>query len=406
MDDKRLELISPLKNLTTGQRKDLLDGGKRAVVPKGTMIDSFEERNWFFMLVDGNVKLIPAEGKAFTFDDSTERALDPIFPDVRGGDTAKFTIDSLVIRIDRKRVEQAEQSVDQTVEAHDTELDDVGADVVRALFEDFHNGRINVPAMPEIAVRVRKLMDDENAGLEDLAKLIEQDPSLAGKLIAAANSALIRGRTEICTAEEALLRMGITRACNVVISLAVQEMFIFRSRTLYAVGSEVWMTATQVAATSKILAQHAQGVTVDPEKAFMIGLLHNVGAVAVLGYLEQLDIDVPRSEVKETLNSLRAVSTTLVLNKWHMDADFHVAGEDAEDPETRENPYFPILQLAVQQVQAANSSAPESQEIHQLPGFMMLGEHRQVDEHGRLVLLVDHPELAALPSSPGVENAA
>ena len=61
-------------------------------------------------------------------------------------------------------------------------------------------------------------------GLEDLADLIEQDPSLAGKLIAAANSALIRGRTEICSAEEALLRMGITRACTVVISLAVQEM--------------------------------------------------------------------------------------------------------------------------------------------------------------------------------------
>lgn len=410
MDDNQLQQINPLKNLSAIQRKDLLDAGKRDQVPMGAKIKAPDLQGWFFMLLVGEVKIIPLEGQAHSFDAESSRAMDPIFIDAASRDTAKFTSDSIVLRISRKRVQQAEQAINQEVAVNDTEIDSVAADVIRMLFEDFHRGAINVPAMPEIAVRVRTLVDNDDTSLGDLAELIEQDPSLAGKLIAAANSALIRGRTEICTAEEALMRMGQQRACNVVVSLAIKEMFAFRSSTLAAAGARVWMTATHVAAICRIVAQKANSSELDPEKAFMIGLLHNVGSVAVLGYLEKQGQDLPGPAVDKTLENLRAVSTTLVLNKWRMDKDFFVAGEEAEEPETRENPYFAILELGIQQVGAAQTVAedqiPQEQDIHQLKGLVMLGDQAQLDEHGRLLLLHDHPELSALSDNAGVENAA
>lgn len=414
MDDLRLEQISPLENLGKAQRTTLLEGGKRTVVPKGTLVNGFEERNWFFLLVDGKVKLQPAEGKAQVFDDTSDRALKPIFVDAGDHGTVKFLQDSLVIRIDRKQVEQAEQTSTVNVAVHDVEINDVSAGIIRQMFADFHSGSIKVPAMPEVAVKVRNLMDRADVGVEQLAKLIEQDPSLAGKLVAAANSALIRGRTEICSAEEALLRMGMTRACNMVISLAVQQMFVFKSGFLLRAGESVWTNATQVAATCKVLARHMADAQVDPEKSFMVGLLHNVGAVAVLGYMEQQELDLPLSSVLQTIDSLRAVSTTLVLNKWHMDQDFMVAGDDADDPETQLNPYYPLLELAMQQVAAANTDSswvdlPDGGTlpmIQQMKGFTMLDGQHEVDADGRLMLLKDHPELEALTSAHGVQSAA
>ncbi len=405
MDDERLLSISTLSNLKPALRQSLLDNGKRSVMAKGTVVETYGERNWFLHLVDGEIKFYPAQGKAFTFSDTDQRALQPVFAEARGNDSIKFLKDSLVLRIDRKQLEQAEQASEEKLAVHDVEINEVGAGVLRQLFEDFHNGAISVPAMPAIAVRVRSLLEDEDSAIKDLAQLIEQDPALAGKLVAAANSALIGGRTEICSAEEALVRMGMARAASVVMTLAVQQMFTFRSRPLYAAGSRVWATATQVAATCRLLAHHATGNAVDQDKAFMIGLLHNVGAVAVLSYMEELDLELSAAAIDQTLNNLRAVSTTLVLNKWHMDGDFHVAGEDAEEEETRANPYYCLLEMAIAQVLIANGHPPETP-ITQLPGLRMLGDKQQIDDQGRLIILRDQPELAALPKAPGIENAA
>ncbi len=272
------------------------------------------------------------------------------------------------------------------------QITEVGAGVLRSLFEDFHSGAINVPAMPAIAVRVRALIDEDETSAKKVAEMIEQDPSLAGKMIATANSALIRGRTEIVSVDDALSRMGLSRAVSLVISAAVQQMFIFRSRSLFSVGSKIWATATQVAATCRVLAQHMDHPGIDGEKAFMVGLLHNVGAVAVLGYLENADLELPESAVLQTLHNLCAVSTTLVLNKWQMDDDFLVAGEDAETEQSRANPYFPLLELAIAQVQLNKQKEPPG-EGSTLAGLSMLGEHGTLDQDGRLEILKDHPEL-------------
>ncbi|MFK7956413.1 MAG: HDOD domain-containing protein [Lysobacterales bacterium] len=405
MDDQRLESLTTVKDLSAGQRSSLLENGKRSVISKGTVLEPFDERNWHLHLVDGRIKFYPSDGKAYTFDDSEERALEPVFSDVRGKESAKFIRDSLVIRFDRKQVEQAAQTCEQLVAVHDVQITEVGADVLRSLFEDFHNGGISVPAMPAVAVRVRALVDDENATTTQVAELIEQDPSLAGKLVAAANSAGIRGRTEIVSVGDGLSRMGLSRAVSVVISLAVQQMFTFRSRPLFAAGSKIWAQATQVAATCRVLAQHMNHPDIDVEKAFMIGLLHNVGAVAVLGYLENADQEVSEDAALQTLHNLRAVSTTLVLNKWHMDDDFHVAGEDAEEQQTQANPYFPLLELAISQVQLIHHKTPAENNAV-LSGLRMLGDHQATDEAGRLLIIKDHPELSNMADTPGVENAA
>ncbi len=110
MDDLQLESLTTVKDLSSYQRAQLLDNGKRSVIPKGTVLEPFDERNWYLHLIDGRIKFYPGEGKAFTFDDSHERALEPVFSHVTGKQSAKFTKDSLVIRFDRKQVQQTTQT--------------------------------------------------------------------------------------------------------------------------------------------------------------------------------------------------------------------------------------------------------------------------------------------------------
>ena len=56
--------------------------------------------------------------------------------------------------------------------------------------------------MPDICIRLRSVLDDPRSDISDIGKLISVDPSLSGKILKLANSALFR----FCVPRSLLLR--------------------------------------------------------------------------------------------------------------------------------------------------------------------------------------------------------
>ena len=124
-----------------------------------------------------------------------------------------------------------------------------------------------------------------NYELEELVLLIESDPVLSAKIIGYASSPFFsyQGKVE-CVQEAVYHVLGLDLSLNISLALAVGEQFKGPMRG--AVGAmETWRHAVYCGVLSQSLANKIKKQTgVKPGSAYLHGLLHNIGFLA-LGHL-------------------------------------------------------------------------------------------------------------------------
>lgn len=137
----------------------------------------------------------------------------------------------------------------------------------------------NMPAMPEAAGRAIALADDPNVHMKDLGKLIEIDPAITTGILRVANSALYACGNEVTKLDQALSRLGLFQAKQLILSIAVKSRFrgvtgVSRQRceTLWQHGS------TTATIAQKINREYRLGFRGEEYSA---GLLHDLGRVLI-----------------------------------------------------------------------------------------------------------------------------
>lgn len=131
-----------------------------------------------------------------------------------------------------------------------------------------------VPVFPQAAQRMLSLMRNPRASTAQVVQAACLDPGTAGLLMQLANSVLFGARAPIATLSAAIARLGFATARKVIVTAAMRP--VFGSAKL----EEAWPHSVQVADLSEQLA--ARAADGDPEEAFLAGLLHDVGRIALL----------------------------------------------------------------------------------------------------------------------------
>jgi putative nucleotidyltransferase with HDIG domain len=131
-----------------------------------------------------------------------------------------------------------------------------------------------VPVFPQAALRTLSLMRNPRANLADVVKATSLDPATAGLVMRLANSALFGSRTPIATLSNAIGRLGFATSQKVITSAALRP--VFSSPKL----QKAWQHSLEVADLSEQLA--ARSGAIDPAEAYLAGLVHDVGRVALL----------------------------------------------------------------------------------------------------------------------------
>jgi HD-like signal output (HDOD) protein len=68
---------------------------------------------------------------------------------------------------------------------------------------------LELPSLPEVALKVRKALADESVSSAEIARLLGTDPALAARVLKTANSALFyRGSKPITSLQNAFARLG------------------------------------------------------------------------------------------------------------------------------------------------------------------------------------------------------
>jgi len=163
---------------------------------------------------------------------------------------------------------------------------------VNELIQDLESGQLQLPTLPEVALRVRDVVDDENANANQIADIIAQDAALSARLIQVANSPLYRGRQEIDRLSMVVSRLGNKLVRNLVTSQVMKQMFQATNDAVDERLRAVWEHSVQVAAIARALAGGVPGLL--PDQAMLAGLIHDIGTLPILYRAEE------REELLET----------------------------------------------------------------------------------------------------------
>ncbi|HEX2871542.1 MAG TPA: HDOD domain-containing protein [Polyangiaceae bacterium] len=154
----------------------------------------------------------------------------------------------------------------------------------RALTDVVSRGDFVVPPYPAVALRLQRLLAREGYGVAEVADVLAADAALATTVLAAANSALLGGSTEITSLSRAVNRLGARTVGSIAIASGVGAVAL-TTGVLQDVKFRVWRRGMTCALACQKLGG-ARGLA--PEDAFLAGLLYGFGRSIAIASLEQL----------------------------------------------------------------------------------------------------------------------
>jgi putative nucleotidyltransferase with HDIG domain len=208
----------------------------------------------------------------------------------------------------------------------------------------------SLPTLPAVAARLLQITVQSDTQAAEVVRLIESDPSLASRLIALTTQAGRGVRRQTATVSKAVVLLGFEAVRNAVLSIKVFEAFNdpASDRKGYFDREGFWKHSLAVACAAQMLISSIDR-KIDPEEAFVCGLLHDMGKVA-------LDAALPKSfdrVVQLTESSLGNISQ---VEQRVLGMDHTVAGKRLAEKWSLPESIMEVVWLHHQQVQTLPDS--------------------------------------------------
>lgn len=187
--------------------------------------------------------------------------------------------------------------------------------------------KLLLPTLPEIALKVRQQAELPNVSLTALAEIISYDPALTARVIKLANSAFIGRSIKVKTINQAVTRIGLSQIRNIVIAIALEQIFVSNSQALQQQLNWQWQRNVQI--TSIAVACLAAFKTKNPDSGLSLdvltlaGLVHNIGAISLINEVEQLQADLGDPRFLQHINAKLAPTVSeKILTTWQFADEF------------------------------------------------------------------------------------
>lgn len=153
---------------------------------------------------------------------------------------------------------------------------------VKCLAADLSAGNIELPSFPDVVMRVRQALENEDSSTQDLVKIISAEPVLAARLLTLANSAALKpGGDSITDLNMAVNRIGRSLIRSTAMAFALAQ--LRSAQKLDSVREHLetlWQRSAHVAALSYVLTK--QYTNLNPDEALFIGLMHGIGEMYIV----------------------------------------------------------------------------------------------------------------------------
>ena len=182
-----------------------------------------------------------------------------------------------------------------------------------------------LPSLSPLTIRLVELAADDRSSASDLAHIIEKDPALTTRLLRLVNSAFFARREQITSVPRGVVQVGFNQVRVMALSLSLRDTF-----PLGKVGGmhydHFWKTSLYRALIAKNFAQSAQSSDLNPEDAFVGGLILEIGMLMLFNACpdEMKEVfpggNIPLEEAivweEENLGINHRKAGRLVLQRW------------------------------------------------------------------------------------------
>lgn len=160
-------------------------------------------------------------------------------------------------------------------------FNEVATRLLTEIAQELSAPEVVFPTSFDLTIRVQRMLKDPNVSIEKLATFIRTEPLMSARIVTYANSAsLRRSGPQILDVDAAILRVGLDAVRTVSYTLTVEQ--IIRSKHMmpfHELCTSIWEHSLVVATIARILAKRTR---MSPEKAFLLGIVHDMGAFYLL----------------------------------------------------------------------------------------------------------------------------
>ncbi len=233
-----------------------------------------------------------------------------------------------------------------------------GPELVEAL-RNANDSIIRQP--PKAAMEALVIARNPDSPVAEVTGLFEQDPMLAQGLLRQANSVYYRRDGTPCTSLHAgVQRIGMKGVQGVLMTSMVQQMLCRPGSAYDAIVQKVW---THMQRTAPVARAIAPAFGVDPESAYSLALLHDVGKLVVFDHVSRLrhdhhrELKIPDTFFRQLLAHLHEPIGGLAVLRWDLGGEAaHAVAEHHRHPIPEQRDPVTECLFVAEQVELAHAN--------------------------------------------------
>ena len=133
----------------------------------------------------------------------------------------------------------------------------------------------NLRVFPEVALKIRELVNDPGADIGDVVGVLQTDPVLVIRVMKMASAAGRAAGRPVADLDEAVRRLGFRAVREIAMAMCFGSV-----ATRTPAGAAQWQHSIEVAAACRVVAESTDART--REAMFLAGLLHDLGRILML----------------------------------------------------------------------------------------------------------------------------
>lgn len=194
-------------------------------------------------------------------------------------------------------------------------MDTKQAEIASVLLAKLAGSQSELPTLPDIAIRLKSLLDDPDFSAESVIRLLASDPVISMHVMRAANSAALSAGHPVYNLHDAVARLGYRMLHSMVVNITLNRLFRAKNPLIDRKLKELWEHSREVAASSYVLARSQAHLR--PELAMLAGLVHDIGALPLYLCADQHFPQITPDALEDLINEHAASMTPDLLRNWN-----------------------------------------------------------------------------------------
>jgi len=357
---------------------DLAKDAHAEFLKTGEILYADEHMDRHLYLVEGEIELVAGDQILQVIKGGSERAKQSLFRVHTHGLEARCLRKASLLSLNEATFEKYIATIkpkENTSGINFGSYQDADSDagVINEIHREFNHNEVDLPSMPEIALKINQAVQDESLDIQKIADIIQIDPMISARAVQVANSAMYAGSQPVQTIKRAVQRIGLRAMRAIVMSVAIRNLYTPKSPLIKKRMKSYYHHSIRVGVISHVLTKKIKGF--DPDQAFLAGLIHDIGIVPILIRADNHDDIKNNAELLDKLiHSLKTKVGATLLRQWSFEDELITVAQDAENwhRDVIKADYCDVVQVAQLHCEMIGGRKLDAPPLVELPAFERL----------------------------------